>query len=304
MKLSILTDLFSACWWWLFFWMLAAFILGWILRKLFGGNSNDENCCDEYEALKRRYSGLEKKYNQFLAKSNKRIETVPKPNVANKLSVVGTTKSVVKAKQRTSKKRQTNAFSKLKKNNLQVVEGIGPKMDALLKKNGITNWADLSTKTFDELRGLLDKENPTRYKIINPTTWPEQAGLAAKGKFEELILLQKDLDTGKTNTLGNTDSKLEKIMLRLGLLKKWKQDDLKAVEGIGPKIAALFIDNGINTWKALSEASVDSLKAVLEKGGSRYKLANPGTWGQQAKLADEGKWEELQKLQDELDGGK
>ena len=66
--------------------------------------------------------------------------------------------------------------------------------------------------------------------------------------------MQKDLDTGRTNTTGNTDSKLEKIMIKLGLIKKWKQDDLKAVEGIGPKIAGLLMDSGIKTWKQLANA--------------------------------------------------
>ena len=291
MKLSIITDLFSACWWWLLLWMLAAFILGWLLRKLFGGGS-DNDCCEELEAYKRRYLGLEKKYNAFLSKANtKRIETVSP--VKNTLGITSTT----------AEKKMTNIYSKLKNDNLQIVEGIGPKMDAVLKKHGVSNWADLSQKTFEELRGLLDMENPTRYKIINPTTWPKQAGLAADGKFTELISLQKGLDTGKTNTLENTDSKLEKMMVRLGLLKKWKQDDLKAIEGIGPKIAGLLITNDISTWKDLSNAPVEKLKEILASGGSRFMLANPRTWGEQAKLADEGKWDALQQLQDELDGG-
>ena len=295
MKLSIVTDLFSACWWWLFLWMLAAFILGWILRKLFGGGT-DNDCCEELEAYKRRYTGLEKKYNAFLSNnaSTERIETVPA--VKKDSGITGTTVAFTAEK-------VGNIYSKLKTDNLQIIEGIGPKMEAVLKKHGVANWTDLSQKNFEELRGLLDKENPTRYRIINPTTWSEQAGLAVGGKFTELVSLQKDLDTGNTNTLGNTDSKLEKVMLRLGILKKWKQDDLKAIEGIGPKIAGLFIANGISTWKAMSEAPIDKLKEILASGGSRFKLANPRTWAEQAKLADEGKWEALQKLQDELNGG-
>ena len=38
--------------------------------------------------------------------------------------------------------------------------------------------------------------------------------------------------------------------------KTIKQDDLKVVEGIGPKIEGMFKDSGIKTWKALSEATV------------------------------------------------
>lgn len=86
--------------------------------------------------------------------------------------------------------------------------------------------------------------------------------------------------------------------------KKIKQDDLKIVEGIGPKIEGLFHSFDIKTWKALSEASVEKCQEVLNSGGDRYKIHKPGTWPKQAKLAYEGKWEELLKWQDELDGGK
>ncbi len=86
--------------------------------------------------------------------------------------------------------------------------------------------------------------------------------------------------------------------------KKIKQDDLKLVEGIGPKIEQLFHNHGVTTWKALSECSVDKCQNVLNSGGDRYKMHKPGTWPRQAKLASEGKWQELLDWQDKLDGGK
>lgn len=86
--------------------------------------------------------------------------------------------------------------------------------------------------------------------------------------------------------------------------KKIKQDDLTVVEGIGPKIQELFHNNGVKTWKALSECSLDKCQSVLTSGGDRFKMHKPGTWPKQAKMAYEGKWNELKKWQDELDGGK
>ena len=86
--------------------------------------------------------------------------------------------------------------------------------------------------------------------------------------------------------------------------KRIKQDDLKIVEGIGPKIEELFHNFDIKTWQALAEASIEKCQEVLNSGGERYKIHNPGTWPRQAALAAKGKWEELLKWQDELDGGK
>lgn len=80
-------------------------------------------------------------------------------------------------------------------------------------------------------------------------------------------------------------------------------DDLTVIEGIGPKINELFKDNGIKTFADLAKQTVPQMRAVLDKGGARYRIANPATWAQQAGLAANNQWAELKKLQDELSGG-
>lgn len=86
--------------------------------------------------------------------------------------------------------------------------------------------------------------------------------------------------------------------------KTIKQDDLKVVEGIGPKIAGMFNDAGIKTWQALSESAVADCQKILNGGGDRYKIHDPASWPMQGKMAYEGKWKELAKWQDEHDHGK
>ncbi|WP_335967112.1 hypothetical protein [Galbibacter sp. PAP.153] len=86
--------------------------------------------------------------------------------------------------------------------------------------------------------------------------------------------------------------------------KAIKQDDLKIIEGIGPKIEKLFQKHGIVTWKALAECSVEKCQEILDSGGKAFEIHRPGTWPKQAQLAYEGKWAELLKWQDELKGGK
>jgi len=83
-----------------------------------------------------------------------------------------------------------------------------------------------------------------------------------------------------------------------------KPDDLKKVEGIGPKIAELLNNAGITTFAQLAKTDAEKIKGILSDAGSRYKMHNPTTWPKQAELAAEGKWDELKKWQDELDGGK
>jgi large subunit ribosomal protein L27 len=88
--------------------------------------------------------------------------------------------------------------------------------------------------------------------------------------------------------------------------KKGKKegDDLKKIEGIGPKIAELLNEAGITTFAQLSETSVERIQEILEAAGPRFSIHNPSTWPKQAELAAAGKWDELKAWQDELDGGK
>ena len=81
-------------------------------------------------------------------------------------------------------------------------------------------------------------------------------------------------------------------------------DDLKKIEGIGPKIASLLNDAGIMTFAQLAATDAAKVKGILADAGSRFAAHDPTTWGQQAKMAADGKWDELKKWQDELDGGK
>jgi predicted flap endonuclease-1-like 5' DNA nuclease len=80
-------------------------------------------------------------------------------------------------------------------------------------------------------------------------------------------------------------------------------DDIIIIEGIGPKIKELFNAAGVSTFEQVAKMSVPEMSAILDKGGPRFKLANPGSWAEQARLAANNEWAALKKLQDELYAG-
>lgn len=80
--------------------------------------------------------------------------------------------------------------------------------------------------------------------------------------------------------------------------------DLKKIEGIGPKIEQILYAAGIKTWSALAASRVGELRSILAEAGPRFRMHNPGSWARQSRLAAQGKWEQLKKLQDQLKGGK
>jgi len=82
------------------------------------------------------------------------------------------------------------------------------------------------------------------------------------------------------------------------------KDNLKRIEGVGPKIEKLMNEAGIRTWKELSKTKVSILKDILAAAGPRFKMHNPTTWAKQAKMAAKGDWDGLAKWQADLNGGK
>lgn len=82
------------------------------------------------------------------------------------------------------------------------------------------------------------------------------------------------------------------------------KQNLKVIEGIGPKIEGLLKAAGIQTFQQLADAKPAQLKEILAAAGPRYKMHDPTTWTKQAALAAAGKKAELEKLQDELKGGR
>ena len=76
------------------------------------------------------------------------------------------------------------------------IEGIGPKISELLKAAGIASFADLAGTDPEKIKEIL-AEAGSRYKMHDPTTWPQQADMAAKGEWDALKKWQDELDGGK-----------------------------------------------------------------------------------------------------------
>jgi len=77
-------------------------------------------------------------------------------------------------------------------------------------------------------------------------------------------------------------------------------DNLKKIEGIGPKIEEVLYTAGILRYEDIQNSSRDALKQILNSAGSRYKMHEPKTWPQQAELAAKGEWDKLSELQNEI----
>jgi predicted flap endonuclease-1-like 5' DNA nuclease len=79
-------------------------------------------------------------------------------------------------------------------------------------------------------------------------------------------------------------------------------DDLKRIEGIGPKVSSLLNDAGIFTFAQLADTDVSRLKSIVDEAG--LTMMNPASWPSQARVAASGDSDALASLQDELKGGR
>ncbi|MCB0584496.1 MAG: DUF1049 domain-containing protein, partial [Phaeodactylibacter sp.] len=168
----------------------------------------------------------------------------------------------------------------VEKDDLSLIEGIGPFLQKKLNEIGVFTFDEIAgwdsarirevTEAIQYFEGRIERDN-----------WVEQAARLALKKQENPEAFQ-----GKPGALANDP------------------EDLKIIEGIGPKIEELLKSAGIGNWAALAEAEVELLRDVLESAGPTYRIHDPSTWPAQARLAANGEWGVLKEYQAELFGGR
>ena len=81
------------------------------------------------------------------------------------------------------------------KDDLEIIEGIGPKIAQVLVVNGITTFAQLADANSDAITAML-KASGGRFGLANPASWAEQSALLRDGKMDEFKALTDALVGG------------------------------------------------------------------------------------------------------------
>jgi predicted flap endonuclease-1-like 5' DNA nuclease/FtsZ-binding cell division protein ZapB len=85
------------------------------------------------------------------------------------------------------------------KDDLTVIEGIGPKIQELLYQYGVRTYHQLADTDVVRLKEILSEAGP-QLAMHDPGTWPSQANLAANDQWEALKSIQGFLKGGKKPT--------------------------------------------------------------------------------------------------------
>ena len=162
-------------------------LLGYLLGRLLGGDSNHDDCDDRVaklianlEACRRHKMSLEgdlKTAKASLASS------LAATSIVASIPFDGATAKSVFGK-------------KIKENDLTVVEGIGPKIQQLFHNHEVKTWKALSECSIEKCQDVLTSGGD-RFKMHKPGSWPKQAKLAYEGRWSDLLKWQDELDGGK-----------------------------------------------------------------------------------------------------------
>ncbi|MFJ1472883.1 50S ribosomal protein L21 [Capnocytophaga cynodegmi] len=150
--------------------------------------------------------------------------------------------------------------------------------------------ASVEAKVVKHLKGdkviVFKKKRRKGYKVKN-----------GHRQYLTEILVENIIASGAAVKPAKTEKKDEKPS------KSVKADDLKKIEGIGPKASEALVAAGVDTFAKLAKKSAEEIKTILAEASSTLAHLDPQTWAAQAQLAADGKWDELKKWQDELNGG-
>lgn len=239
----------------------------------------------EYTQLQDRLSKLEQQLADLSSTTTTRTVTVPSPVVEEAVfepePQLHTEKTVLYDKIIVADREQDD---------LVQIDGIGGFNAKQLNNIGvftfaeIAHWDDKRIEEVTEAIGFMSGR-------IEKDRWVEQAAVLAAAQENEAQAYEAVTEEVTETVVEEASS-------------TGSEDDLKVIEGIGPKIETVLKEAGIMTWAKLASTGPGDLKDILEAAGGRFKMHNPYTWPLQARLAAGERWTELKEYQDELKGGK
>jgi predicted flap endonuclease-1-like 5' DNA nuclease len=169
---------FFTCYLW---WLLAGFLLGWLcnwlLCKCCGNNKTSTTTTSQ-----KNVTGTTAKAAAFTAAPVAGAAAVAASVAAPVIDLAAAKAAGISVKGA---------------DDLEVIEGIGPKICGLFHAAGQKTFAQVSQMSIQQMSKILDDAGP-RFKLANPETWAQQAGLAANNRWAELKTLQDNLTAGVT----------------------------------------------------------------------------------------------------------
>ena len=197
---------------------------------------------------------------------------------------------------KTVKKATKKATNTAKAKVEEVSQSMDEMLDVVVKNEFVKTAKSKVDEVLHSADEILDTVKNDVSKIITPTP-------AKKTTAKKAVKATRKVAKATAKKVA-PKRVAKKVVAKKAINVKVVADDLKKIEGVGPKMASILNEAGIKTFAQLATTKVATVKEILAAAGPRYKMHNPATWGKQAKLAAAGKWTALETLQGKLKGGK
>ncbi len=213
---------------------------------------------------------------------------------------------------------------------LQRIEGIGPKIETALRSAGYTTYAKVAGASEGELREALTAAGITFAPAA--TSWSDQAQYLVDGdedglrEYQDYLIggqdraskFKEDVDYADVDEIEGAEAKAEAIAEdeaeaaaaepeatpepEASAEPEPEPQDLQRIEGIGPKIESTLGAAGYGTYAKIAGASETELRDALAAGGITF-APSAVSWAEQAQFLADGDEDGLQEFQDYLIGG-
>ncbi|MFT4523497.1 MAG: putative flap endonuclease-1-like 5' DNA nuclease [Bacteroidia bacterium] len=165
-------------------------------------------------------------------------------------------------------------------------------------------------KTRAKERTKLLKRLVNRIYVKSP--YKEESGVVLEGDVTKVAANlttvvaapKKEAKAPKVEAVAEESPKAAKPKAALKAKAAPKGDKLTKIEGVGPKIASVLAEAGLDSFAAVAASTPEAIREILDAAEGNFAAHDPGTWTKQAEMAAAGQWDELKAWQDELDGGK
>jgi predicted flap endonuclease-1-like 5' DNA nuclease len=182
-----------------------------------------------------------------------------------------------------------SAAAEVSKDDLQRIEGIGPVFDTALNRVGIDTFAEVADADEATLTAALGESGhkfapsmrswslQARYLLLE-----DEDGFA---KYTEYLVGGRD--PGKYSGPAPVDRRVRRFAGAAASGSGNGGDDLLIIEGIGPKINAILLAGGVNTFRQVATLPEEEIRSIVTAGGVKFAPSLP-TWAAQAKYLADG----------------
>lgn len=148
------------------------------------------------------------------------------------------------------------------KDDLKIINGIGPKIEKVLNRLGIKSWVQLATLKAADIKRIDGKLGDFSGRITRDEWVPQAKAIVRNANRPVTSISSKAKKKSKKSK--PVKSAWQKGKTRFGTPGSIHKDDLQVINGIGPVIEKSLNRYGVKSWEQLASLKAKEVKTIDE----------------------------------------